>query len=191
MYLGQAFPIPENYESYQEKMGLFALGIGDINAEINNFYSIKLGDSPPWLERQTMGEILLPLYQKLIAAGEYPPFEYHEFKRTGIAPTQAVNLARHLEQETGFNYQFIWNYLTCLESLAKGGAIDFKHYDPETKDLKTITEPHILDNIKNAVPTIFKAAPAAAMKIQKNIIIIGALGLGAYVLFTANKFIKR
>jgi len=194
-YLGQAWTIPGDYETYKDRMGLFAIGQkATVNQEVVLLYYDKFGGTMDFKERETMGEIILPLYQELVAAGTYPPFEYHEGKRTGIYPTESSKLCRAIEAETGFKYLFVWNYLACLEALAKSGIIDYKHYDPKKEDLKTITEPHIWDEITERIPSILEAAPAAAkgaLQFQQNMALLAGIALGGYLLYTANKVIKR
>ena len=186
VYLGQAFDIPK---------GFAELSFGNVNMQIVNYLRSYIDTSFGWDESIRLGEIILPLYQTEIAEGNFPPFEFHEAKRTGITPTETAKMVRSLSDETGIKYLWIWNYLASLEMLAKGGVIDFKHYDPDLAELRTITEPHFvsdtLDAITKNLPAALRAAPEAVEKFQNRAIAIGAIGLGVYVLFTANKLIKK
>jgi len=188
------FEIGSNYTTYKFLYSPFA----GVNDEVSYFYVQKFGDDKYSLSQvKSMGKIVLPMYQKMIESGQYPPFEFFE-ARHAPTPTQSILMSKEIGELSGLDYLFVWAYLSCLESLAKSGIIDMKHYNPGLKELTTTTEIHpvnnIIDAIKNTPEKIsesIKSISAPVDTASKRILIFAGIAVGGYALFSLNKYYPK
>jgi len=151
--LSPAWVIEADYKTLKSESWLWPFDV-TVNDEVVYFLQKQFGfDKTIRDQLKTWGEAILPIYQALIVDEEYIPFEAKFGQIAETFPADNFQLVTEIVNATGIPQQEVWNYLSALESLAKGGAIDLKHYDPRKKDLKTVTAQSTIDALTKNLPS--------------------------------------
>jgi len=79
-----------------------------------------------------LSKIILPIYQDAILIEMLPIYQ--------VGDPDSISTLNYTLNMTGLDRQFVINYLAALEGAAKGGKIDYWHWNPTTEGIKAETE---------------------------------------------------
>jgi len=179
-----------DYQSLKDQNWFFPFGI-TVNDEIiyfmQKYYGFEIIDRE---QAKTWGEVILPIYQELILSDDFKPFQAKGGTIAETFPAPPALLRNTIVDNTGIDKQFVWNYLSALESLAKSGEIDYKHYDPRKKELEIKTEESIFKDLPSP-GKVYTDLTQLSKKYSNTISIIAICGAGAVAIYYGSKIFKH